>query len=61
MFSGIWECLSFPKVYPIMSSVQTYKQYKWIHYKHPKDVNFFFKTNVIWDEPIKAIDPIYVQ
>jgi hypothetical protein len=60
MLYGIWECLSFPKVYPIMSSFQTYKQYKHMHYKHPKHVKNMFKTNVIWDEPIKAIDPLYV-
>jgi hypothetical protein len=59
MLYGIWESLSFPKVYPTMSSFQTYKQYKQMHYKHPKDVKNTFKTNVIWGEPIKAIDPIY--
>ncbi len=58
MLYGIWDYLYFPKVYPIMSSFQTYKQ---MHYKHSKDVKNIFETNVIWDEPIKAIDPIYVQ
>jgi hypothetical protein len=31
-----------------------------MHYKHPKHVKNMFKINVIWDEPIKAIDPLYV-
>jgi hypothetical protein len=45
------ELFSFPKVYPILFVIllNKCKQYKWVHYNHPKKYETYF-LNAIWDE-----------
>jgi hypothetical protein len=43
MLNGIRELFSFPKVYPILFVIflNKRKQYKWVHYNHPKKYEIY--------------------